>query len=208
MNRFRDCGLHSRAKFEPATTAPHCSCTQMCVLISRRPFGCARPADPAVSRGPTRVGRVVVPVLPVQQFVPANLRFNHQRLRSGSANRRVRSQLSWERHIRGSRFRFTIQCLNMSFYKLPHCSIRGRFVIFTPLDEGHVVTVNPREVDYWCAQFGCTEAQLVKAVARVGEHVADVRRELMYAEDPFMDRWSKKCSKCRTAAALAARPRR
>lgn len=57
-------------------------------------------------------------------------------------------------------------------------STRAMPFMFTPLDQHRVVTVNPREVDYWCNEFGCSEAQLKDAVESVGEHVADVRREL------------------------------
>lgn len=56
--------------------------------------------------------------------------------------------------------------------------LRHTRATFTPLDQRRVVTVNPREVEYWCNEFGCSEAQLKDAVERVGEHVAEVRREL------------------------------
>lgn len=88
-------------------------------------------------------------------------------------------------------FGLTSHRLEMSFYKLPNCPIRGMPVIFTPLDEDSVVTVNPREVDYWCTEFGCTEAQLRNVVARVGEHAMEVRRELMFAVDSSRDSWNK-----------------
>ena len=49
---------------------------------------------------------------------------------------------------------------------------------FEPLDPGRVNTVDPIEAQYWCKELKCTEEELAKAVANVGEHVAEIRREL------------------------------
>jgi hypothetical protein len=47
-----------------------------------------------------------------------------------------------------------------------------------PMDPGRVELMDPMDIDYWCRQFGCTEAQIRDAVAAVGSHVAAVREEL------------------------------
>jgi hypothetical protein len=47
-----------------------------------------------------------------------------------------------------------------------------------PMDPGRVELMDPMDTDYWCRQFGCTEAQLTDAVAAVGSHVTAVREEL------------------------------
>ncbi len=47
-----------------------------------------------------------------------------------------------------------------------------------PLDPGRVNLVDPQDVEYWCREFGCTEAELREAVARVGGHAAAVRQAL------------------------------
>jgi Protein of unknown function (DUF3606) len=49
---------------------------------------------------------------------------------------------------------------------------------FKPLDPGRVNAVDPVEVKYWCNELNCTERQLAQAVAKVGEHVAEVRQVL------------------------------
>jgi hypothetical protein len=49
---------------------------------------------------------------------------------------------------------------------------------FKPLDPGRVNAVDPLEARYWCNELKCTEDELAKAVASVGEHVAEVRRFL------------------------------
>lgn len=49
---------------------------------------------------------------------------------------------------------------------------------YTPTDPGRVDTLNPVEVQYWCAQFDCSEAALMDAVGHVGDHVAAVREHL------------------------------
>ena len=46
---------------------------------------------------------------------------------------------------------------------------------FKPLDPGRVNAMDPVELSYWCKQLGCTEDELAKAVAEVGEHVTEVR---------------------------------
>ena len=54
---------------------------------------------------------------------------------------------------------------------------------FRPLDPGRVNAVDPVELQYWCKELKCTEAELVKAVGRVGEHVAEVRQFLSPHDD-------------------------
>ena len=54
---------------------------------------------------------------------------------------------------------------------------------FKPLDPGRVNAVDPVESQYWCNELKCTEDELAKAVAEVGEHVAEVRRVLA-SRDP------------------------
>jgi hypothetical protein len=49
---------------------------------------------------------------------------------------------------------------------------------FKPLDPGRVNTMDPVELRYWCRQLHCTKPQLQAAVARVGDHVAEVRGAL------------------------------
>ena len=49
---------------------------------------------------------------------------------------------------------------------------------FKPLDPGRVNAVDHFEVKYWCKELKCTEDELAKAVAAVGEHVAEVRQFL------------------------------
>ena len=49
---------------------------------------------------------------------------------------------------------------------------------FKPLDPGRVNTRDAVELHHWCGELHCTEAELVAAVAKVGEHVAAVREEL------------------------------
>jgi hypothetical protein len=46
---------------------------------------------------------------------------------------------------------------------------------FEPLDPGRVNTMDPVELAYWCAQFGCDEDRLQGAIDAVGEHVTAVR---------------------------------
>ena len=49
---------------------------------------------------------------------------------------------------------------------------------FQPLDMGRINMADALEIEYWCREFGCTEAALTDAVAKVGEHVAAVREQL------------------------------
>jgi hypothetical protein len=49
---------------------------------------------------------------------------------------------------------------------------------FRPIDPGRINPMDPVEVNYWCRELGCTEAELRDAVAAVGEHVAEVRERL------------------------------
>ncbi len=50
-----------------------------------------------------------------------------------------------------------------------------------PLDPGRINPRDPAELQYWCKELGCTEAQLKAAVAAVGEHLAAVREHLKAA---------------------------
>jgi len=49
---------------------------------------------------------------------------------------------------------------------------------FKPLDPGRVNALDPIELQYWCKELKCTESELLRAVGRVGEHVAEVRQFL------------------------------
>ncbi|UZG44869.1 DUF3606 domain-containing protein [Caldimonas thermodepolymerans] len=49
---------------------------------------------------------------------------------------------------------------------------------FEPLDRGRIHLLDPLEVQYWCRELGCSEAELHDAVGRVGAHVAAVREAL------------------------------
>ena len=49
---------------------------------------------------------------------------------------------------------------------------------FTPLDPGRINSMDPIEVQHWCHELGCTEAELRDAVSAVGEHVTAVRDQL------------------------------
>ena len=49
---------------------------------------------------------------------------------------------------------------------------------FKPIDPGRVNAIDPIEMNYWCNQLGCTLSQLNAAIARVGEHVTEIRQEL------------------------------
>ncbi|MGJ7510135.1 DUF3606 domain-containing protein [Variovorax sp. GT1P44] len=53
---------------------------------------------------------------------------------------------------------------------------------FKPLDPGRVNAQDPVEVQYWCAQFHCSEAALRSALAKVGSHVTAVREQLAARE--------------------------
>ncbi|MDB5874672.1 MAG: hypothetical protein JWQ07_4114 [Ramlibacter sp.] len=47
-----------------------------------------------------------------------------------------------------------------------------------PADRGLIDVDDPREVHWWSKQFGCNEAQLRGAVARVGTSAAKVEQLL------------------------------
>ncbi len=49
---------------------------------------------------------------------------------------------------------------------------------FEPLDRGRVNAMDPVELQYWCRELKCTEAELKDAVAKVGAHVTAVRDQL------------------------------
>ncbi|MDB5780007.1 MAG: hypothetical protein JWP93_2372 [Polaromonas sp.] len=49
---------------------------------------------------------------------------------------------------------------------------------YQPLDPGRVETLDSLERAYWCKEFSITEAELMQAVAEVGNHVSAVRDHL------------------------------
>jgi hypothetical protein len=49
---------------------------------------------------------------------------------------------------------------------------------FKPLDPGRVNAIDPIELRYWCSELKCTEGELREAIAKVGEHVAELRQAL------------------------------
>lgn len=49
---------------------------------------------------------------------------------------------------------------------------------FKPLDLGRVNAMDPIELQYWCKELHCTEAELTDAVSKVGEHITEVREQL------------------------------
>jgi hypothetical protein len=49
---------------------------------------------------------------------------------------------------------------------------------FKPLDPGRILVEDPMELQYWCQQLGCTQARLLDAIAKVGNHVTAVRDQL------------------------------
>jgi Protein of unknown function (DUF3606) len=49
---------------------------------------------------------------------------------------------------------------------------------YHPLDPGRIDTQNPVELQYWCRELHCTEAELADAVSKVGNHVTAVREYL------------------------------
>ena len=55
---------------------------------------------------------------------------------------------------------------------------------FKPLDPGRVNAVDPVEEKYWCKELKCTEDELAEAIAKVGEHVAEVRQLLLSSDRP------------------------
>ena len=49
---------------------------------------------------------------------------------------------------------------------------------FKPLDPGRINAQDPVELQYWCAQLHCSEADLHAALAKAGTHVTAVRDRL------------------------------
>lgn len=47
-----------------------------------------------------------------------------------------------------------------------------------PADRGVIDLADPREVHWWCKQFGCSEEQLRDAVGQVGASAAKVEQLL------------------------------
>jgi hypothetical protein len=52
-----------------------------------------------------------------------------------------------------------------------------------PADRGRIDLNDPREVNWWRKQFGCSEAQLRRAVAQVGDSAARVEQLLDGSEN-------------------------
>lgn len=49
---------------------------------------------------------------------------------------------------------------------------------FRPLDPGRVNTMDALEVQYWCTELNCTQAELQEAVSNAGDHISAVRAHL------------------------------
>jgi len=49
---------------------------------------------------------------------------------------------------------------------------------FRPVDPGRINMTDPMEIQYWCAELHCTEAELDDAVMQVGENISAVRDHL------------------------------
>lgn len=49
---------------------------------------------------------------------------------------------------------------------------------YQPLDPGRINSLDSVELQYWCKELACTEAELTEATAKVGEHVTAVRDHL------------------------------
>ncbi len=49
---------------------------------------------------------------------------------------------------------------------------------YKPSDPGRVDILNPVEVRYWSGELKCTEAEVTRAVSKVGSHVTAVREYL------------------------------
>jgi hypothetical protein len=49
---------------------------------------------------------------------------------------------------------------------------------FKPLDPGRIHALDPHELQYWCRELKCSESQLMDAIAKVGDHVTEVRQSL------------------------------
>lgn len=53
---------------------------------------------------------------------------------------------------------------------------------FKPLDPGRINALDPVEMQYWCQQLRCSEAELQDALSKVGDHVTAVRDRLASRE--------------------------
>lgn len=51
---------------------------------------------------------------------------------------------------------------------------------FKPMDPGRINPMDPVELRYWCRELHCSETDLQAVMARVGEHVAEVRDALAH----------------------------
>ncbi|MES2482502.1 MAG: DUF3606 domain-containing protein [Pseudomonadota bacterium] len=49
---------------------------------------------------------------------------------------------------------------------------------YRPLDPGRIDALDSVELQYWCKELACTEAELIEAISKVGEHVTAVREHL------------------------------
>lgn len=47
-----------------------------------------------------------------------------------------------------------------------------------PLDPGRIESLDSAELQYWCKELACTQAELTEAISKVGEHVTAVREHL------------------------------
>ena len=49
---------------------------------------------------------------------------------------------------------------------------------FKPLDPGRIDSIDQVELEYWCKELHCTQAELTEAMSSVGEHITAVREYL------------------------------
>lgn len=49
---------------------------------------------------------------------------------------------------------------------------------FKPLDPGRIDAIDRVELQYWCKELHCTQAELTEAMSAVGEHITAVREYL------------------------------
>lgn len=49
---------------------------------------------------------------------------------------------------------------------------------FKPLDPGRIDSIDRVELQYWCKELHCTQAELEAAISSVGEHITAVREYL------------------------------
>ena len=49
---------------------------------------------------------------------------------------------------------------------------------FKPVDPGRIDPIDRVELEYWCKELHCTQAQLSEAMSKVGEHITAVREYL------------------------------